>query len=167
MQNYTGNGWEGENYNDNLDITEIAKILRGKLKESFPQCKFSVRIERYAGGQSLSVHLMEAPFDVFPESVPEITGPIHPIERETLKDRLDYSQRKQYLQVNHYQFREFTGLNNGTPITLEAHECLKKVSKLVESFNYDDSDSQIDYFNTNFYLHLNVGKWDKPFQCVA
>lgn len=31
---------------------------------------------------------------------------------------------------------------------------------------YDESDAQIDYFNTAYYLDINVGKWDKPYVCT-
>lgn len=38
-----------------------------------------------------------------------------------------------------------------------------RLKDLGNSFRYDDSDVQTDYFDTNFYLKLEVGKWDKPF----
>lgn len=28
---------------------------------------------------------------------------------------------------------------------------------------YDDSDVMTDYFNTAFYIDINVGKWNKPY----
>ena len=35
--------------------------------------------------------------------------------------------------------------------------------QIVNQYNYDNSDSQTDYFDVNFYTHLNLGKWNKPF----
>jgi hypothetical protein len=29
---------------------------------------------------------------------------------------------------------------------------------------YDDSDPQTDYFNTAYYIDLNIGKWNKPYE---
>jgi len=29
---------------------------------------------------------------------------------------------------------------------------------------YDNSDAMIDYFDTAYYLDINVGKWDKPYE---
>jgi hypothetical protein len=29
--------------------------------------------------------------------------------------------------------------------------------------HYDRSDAMVDHFDTNFYIHLQVGKWDKPY----
>jgi hypothetical protein len=31
---------------------------------------------------------------------------------------------------------------------------------------YDRSDSQSDYFDVAYYVHMQIGKWDKPFVCV-
>ena len=52
--------------------------------------------------------------------------------------------------------------NNGHFLTEETHNLLKRVCEIVNQYNYDDSDIQTDYFDTNFYLHLRIGKWDKP-----
>jgi hypothetical protein len=32
---------------------------------------------------------------------------------------------------------------------------------------YDRSDSQSDYFDTAYYVDVNVGKWDKPYEFIA
>ena len=29
---------------------------------------------------------------------------------------------------------------------------------------YDNSDAMTDYFNTAFYIDINVGRWDKPYK---
>ena len=134
MQNYTGHGWEGKDYDRNLTMTEIAKRVKAQLKETFPGCKFSVTSEYYAGGSSLHIYLMEADFFVF------VDGGIG------------------HLQVNNYY------IDKETDLTDWAKEVLKRAKDFAQSFNYDDSDGMIDYFSTNFYLHLNVGKWDRPFK---
>lgn len=28
---------------------------------------------------------------------------------------------------------------------------------------YDESDAQVDYFNTAFYIDINIGRWNKPY----
>ena len=42
------------------NIKDIAATIRETLKREFPQCKFSVQIERYSMGQSLHVALIVA-----------------------------------------------------------------------------------------------------------
>lgn len=32
---------------------------------------------------------------------------------------------------------------------------------------YDNSDARIDYFDTAYYYHIKVGRWDKPYQVEA
>ena len=31
---------------------------------------------------------------------------------------------------------------------------------------FDKSDAMTDYFHTAYYFHLNIGRWDKPYQLV-
>ena len=33
--------------------------------------------------------------------------------------------------------------------------------------NYDNSDVQTDYFDTGWYIDINIGSWDKPYTVVA
>lgn len=51
-----------------LDIKDVAKLVRKDLKEAFPTYKFSVRIERYAGGQSISLEAYNTGIDRHSES---------------------------------------------------------------------------------------------------
>ncbi len=44
-----------------------------------------------------------------------------------------------------------------------ARAVLIDVNDCIRSYPYDDCDSMIDYFDTNFYYDLAVGKWDKPY----
>ena len=170
MQNYTGHGWEGKNYKRDLGIKDIAKIVKTNLKKEYPQCKFSVQIERYSGGQSLHVSLMEAPFEAMTNK-----GSI--IKNEFVSMEVQGYKFEKYAQLNQYRFKEPyadnaahaywpDGWNNGAILTQECWNCMKKATKIATSYNYDDSDGMIDYFNTNFYLHLNIGRWDKPFKVV-
>ena len=51
-------------------------------------------------------------------------------------------------------------------LTERAIEVLVNVRDYIMSYNYDDSDSMTDYFNTNFYLTVEIGSYKKPYQCV-
>ena len=48
-------------------------------------------------------------------------------------------------------------------LTDKAKELLQTAFSLLESYNFDNSDSMTDYFHQNFYSYLRIGKWDKPF----
>lgn len=136
---YTQNGWKGENYNINLTTKDIAKLIREYIKIQYSNYKFSIQVDY----NSINIALMEAPKNVF------IDGNLSSYENDHL-----------YIQVNHYY------IENNNKLTEECKQILIDIVTLVQSYNYDDSDSMIDYFNTNFYIHLAVGKWDKPFSVV-
>ena len=46
-----------------MPVVEVAKIIRGILKETFPETKFSVRLSRYSGGASVAVGWEDGPSD--------------------------------------------------------------------------------------------------------
>ena len=65
-----------------------------------------------------------------------------------------------YDQVNHYHYRDhYSG---------KAKELMTKIVTAIYSGDYyDRSDAQTDYFDTAYYAHINIGKWDKPFVVTA
>ena len=46
----------GAKFNKDLDVADVAKLIRKDLKAAFPAAKFSVRIERYSMGQRINVY---------------------------------------------------------------------------------------------------------------
>lgn len=130
-------------------LKDIAADIRKNLKAEFPKCKFSIRCELYSMGQSLHVALMSAPFAVL------ATDP----------------RGRQYAQLNEHRLKEdpeTTGyLCNGAHLTPDAWKMLARVNEIVNAENWDRSDSMTDYFDVNYYVHLHIGKWDKPFVVTA
>lgn len=84
---------------------------------------------------SITVNLMIADFNPFVEGV-----------------------TKAYKQVNHYWF------DSDKELTDRARDVMRNVIGYVQSYNYDDSDAMTDYFNTNFYLHIGIGSYEKPYK---
>ena len=62
--------------------------------------------------------------------------------------------------VNHYWIENEKGLTD------RAREVMTNVKDFVMSYNYDNSDPMTDYFCTNFYLTLGIGKWSNPYKVV-
>ena len=64
------------------------------------------------------------------------------------------------IQVNTYWFQEhFSGV---------AKAALSEIVPAMKSAGwYDRSDSRSDYFDTAYYVDVNVGKWDKPYEFIA
>ena len=150
-----------------MSTKEIAKEIRTKLKKEFSQDKFSVCMESYAGGSSITVSLIETntkiikDFDDIPEEA---------IRRQTEQcnysiEQLKELQSKKYHQLNAHTLKEEYNpmyWNNGVFLTKTGFNLLKKVVKIVDYYNYDHSDSTTDYYDVNFSFDLELGKWNKP-----
>ena len=64
-----------------------------------------------------------------------------------------------YIQVNPYWYNDhFDGA---------AKEFLSEVITAMNEGNFDKSDSQTDYFHVGWYVNVNIGKWNKPYQLVV
>jgi hypothetical protein len=64
----------------------------------------------------------------------------------------------EYEQVNVYWVeKNFSG---------KAQEFLLKALAILNTGNYNNSDSQSDYFDVGHYVDINIGKWDKPYELV-
>lgn len=53
--------------------------------------------------------------------------------------------------------------SNGCQMTAQAYQMMKRVDEIADAKNWDESDSQVDYFYCNYYLDIEIGRWDKPF----
>lgn len=76
------------------------------------------------------------------------------------KGSIDFSDildARDHSQINHYWLENY-GQHT------ELFEAIIMVIKRAGSEWYDRSDIQTDYFDTAFYITLEVGKWNKPYQ---
>ena len=154
--------YKGIKYNSNLTTTEIAKLIREQLKKEFPNCKFSIRTEYFSCGSSITISLMKCPFKVVMdyEEIPEEAFLIYN------KEQIKYFYQKKYAQLSEHYFEyeyEPNKWNNGVFLTKKGYELLKRVVEIVKQYQRVESDIQTDYYNTNFYFHLELGKWNIPF----
>lgn len=172
---YTNNGWKGSNYNSNLTTKDIAAIVRDYVRKAYPDYRFSITSDYCR----ISVTLMEHPvelvnYEVMKKEVENEhqrwTTPVYVgdtvlqstlyTEKQIEKIVQEEIQKANYQQLNSY----LRGLEWMNPAVLEV---LQDIKKLLASYNYDDSDSMIDYFDTNFYVDFNIGKSGKPAKLVA
>ena len=117
----------------NLDIKDIAKLIRKDLKKEFGKdCKFSVRIHRYSGGQSLTVSCKKATDDII-YSYKELC------EKADF-ERLQYDNPQLYEHLDkRYQKEQYL-----------TDETLARIKDIVEYYNYDESDIYYDYCDVGF-----------------
>lgn len=43
---------------------------------------------------------------------------------------------------------------------------LSEVIPLLNKGNHDNSDAMVDYFDVGWYVRVNIGQWNKPYQLV-
>lgn len=176
-------GWEGRNSNLNLDIKEIAKIVRTQFRNKFPGYKINARIKRYSGGQSMRVEILIPKTDLMSKEqfVSEsIQNPWKYLkgswgwigypnpdgsegrERADILGDISKEERAEYFSRYYdHELERYTGnadIQVGSrPIPLLNDDALVYVKSLVDSFNYDDSNSMVDYFDVNFYGFIYYG----------
>lgn len=149
-----------------MNIKDIAKEVKQQLKREYPTCVFSVAIERYSMGQSLHVSLMQNDFKIIRDfkDIPEIAFLY--IGTGYTKEQIRQKQKEKHHQLNEYTFHEEYDINkwcNGVFLTEQGHNLFKRVCEIINQYNYNDSDSMTDHFDVNFYLSLNIGKWNKDY----
>lgn len=66
---------------------------------------------------------------------------------------------KTYIDVNPYWYHNH--------FSDTAKEFLSEVFSVMNNGNHDNSDIQTDYFDVGWYVDVNVGRWDKPYELVA
>lgn len=148
-----------------LGTTEIAKRIRSKLKEEFPHCTFSVTTEHYSGGSSITAALMKSDRKIklkFNE-ISERARLTYNNNRYT-DDQLKRLQEETYHQLGHfYGDYDLNHWSNGVFLTYQGFNLLKRVYQIADYYNFNESDSQTDYYFVNFSFDLHLGKWNKPF----
>lgn len=130
MNFYTANGWSGSNYDSKLSTKEISAKVRSYAKKNFPEFKFSVRSEWSMYTDSMYIELKSGP------CVPFVEG--------------SRSAERGYMST----MSTVKGWEN--ELTPEMFKVLDAVTTYASSFRYNDSDGMQDYFDTNFYIHIEV-----------
>ena len=171
---YTEFGWEGSRYDSRLTLKEIAKIVRTYVKEKYPTCKFSVRTSYASMCQELHVAIKEFPKQMYktgddlrregitetvntelngePYTYTKYTDEVENMERTLRRNRLfELNSWTDEDLIQAYEAAlekapQYYGIK-----TEYFKAVLDDVDAFVQSYNYDDSDGMIDYFDTNFY----------------
>ena len=126
MNFYTQNGWAGSNYDRQLTTKEISSKVRAYAKKNFPDFKFSIRSEWGMQADRMYIELKAGPCAPFAETSNE------------------------YLQT----MTTVRGFEK--ELTPEVFSALDAVTTYANSYRYDDSDGMQDYFDTNFYLKIEI-----------
>lgn len=147
---------------------DIAASVRASLKAQLPGWKFSVKMKSYSGGSSITLSLMQGPEQVIEavrEYLPQGGMPV------TSPCGAEYGNPSPgYAQLNHYQLlsaeerEQERRLTNGYYLTPKGWQVMRKATLILSEEHWDKSEIQVDYFSTNFYRHVNIGRWDKDYE---
>lgn len=120
-----------------ISATEV-KAIRDELKATFPEFKFGVR-KSPGGGHAVDVTIKQGPTD--------------------FSDL--YTHGEGYAQINQY-WLERTGRH--AKFLQKIIDIMKTAPAKIDGRGwYDNSDSMTDYFDTAYYMHLNIGSWNTPY----
>lgn len=122
-----------------VDVKTVAAAVRVDIKHAqklssddpmrLPVCiKVSVKISRYAGGQSLHLKISECPGV-------KVTNPAWALHAAV------FPHTRQEQHVHRF--------------TKEASRVLEALERITGMYNFDKSDVESDYFNTAFYVHVD------------
>ena len=120
---------------------QTAQAIRKELKQTFPNLKFGVRKDH---SSSVNVTIKQGDVDFSDLFRPEDDG---------------------YAQINQY-WLDRTGDHKS--MFQKVFDIIKTAPIRGDGYRkgtgwYDNSDSQIDYFDTAYYINVNVGSWNQPY----
>lgn len=124
--------------------TKIAAALKPVLKKYGLKGSLSVR-----NHSTIVLNIKAGKIDFIGNYIKDITDP------QVLK-----WCEKRAVDVNPYWYQDhYDGV---------AKAALDEIFTALKSAGwYNNSDAQIDYFDTAYYYDVNIGKWNKPYEVIA
>ena len=178
---YMGGGaFYGSKSNKHLYGADLSKAIRDDIKAAGIK-GVTIKCKTYSGGQSIIATVTTTAEDIVPEeefmAAYTVTGSfgwvdyidedgmrqsVHIEGYYTLPDdlreriRIEHARReyaRDYMAegaINHYHLDEYTGFTEAGRAKLE------RVQSIIAAYRYDESNSQVDYFDTNFYYDIKT-----------
>ena len=157
---YTANGWKGSRYDSNMTLKEIAQRVREFVKEAFPTYRFSVRTSYASMCQELHVEMKESPVPVV-KTLDELTA-------DDVNEIIRQASRMNDWMLSSWSDAEaraaIASLWEREPsmyriLTERAAAVRDEVDAYVQSYNREDCDGMIDYFDVDFYYFGCLQNW--------
>lgn len=167
--------WYGNHSKQYLHGAELSKAIREAFKSAGIK-GVSVSCKTYSGGQSLTVTIKTSTEDFISQNefvnnyqistsgwiytslrgecvhVDEYFGKMTAEEQRKTREAAAKCEYEKYTQhevsLNHYYLDKYS------MYTPEFAAKLHLINRIILSYNYDDSNGMVDYFNTNFYYDI-------------
>lgn len=176
---YLGGGsFHGSKSNRHLYGAELSKAIRDDIKAAGIK-GVTVSCKTYSGGQTITAKVTTTAEDIIPEddfvATYTVSGSfgwvdytdedgarqtVHITDFCTLPDdlceriRIEHA-RREYVRdyatkcnINHFHIDKYTGF------TAKGADKLERVQSIIAAYRYDESNSMVDYFDTNFYYDI-------------
>lgn len=165
----------GSKSNLHLYGADLSKAIREDIKRAGIK-GVTVRCKSYSGGQSIGVTVTLRPdefvslaeyvgkYEITPENTWIYTGNGEPIfvdyyfgqlsaqeQEETRVAAAEYAYERMTTREN--RVNEFY-IDEETHFTPETLAKIKTIQAIICAYRYDESNSQVDYFHTNFYYNI-------------
>ena len=125
---------------------ELAPGIKAVLKKYGMKGSIAVR-----HNMTLVVNIKSGKLDIMQNHYDKVT------ERGTVNQYGDNIRKLEYLDVNQYWIEDgYTGIVKD--FINELYDAMKGDKW------FDKSDIQSDYFHTAYYMDVNIGSWNKPYQ---
>lgn len=124
-------------YMDQTKKAKLAPQIKAVLKKY--KMKGSISVDHHT---SLVVTVKSGPIDFAADYITRDDG--------TGRTREFHYQVNTYWAHEHYQGK--------------AKSFLMELIAAMNDGNHDNSDAMTDYFDVGWYIHVNLGKWNKPYE---
>ena len=154
---------QGECYNPDLSLTEIAAIIRADLKKKFPAYRFSVA-PRKGQTKELTISLMESPVEITTKQ--RIAAYLEPeydldmyydysIDRNRFKKYITEDEKEEIISEIYRHSRCYSCVKiTDTWIAPEVFKALRYAHAQMKKYNRQGK----TYTDRNFYSYVNIGK---------
>ena len=129
------------------------QAIRNELRAFFPKWKFAVR--KGYNGLNVEVNILQGSIDFVEDFC---AGPI-------AAENAARVRQEKSMQINEFWIdRHWGHAPRAAKILNQINEIMHNAPGRAGGKKfYDHSDIQTDYFDTAFYTHLTVGRWDRPY----
>ena len=128
---------------------KIAPVVKSILKKYGVKGSLAVRHH-----STLVLNIKSGPIDFVENYIETDYNTFHGKKMD--ENQINYIRSNRSLDINVYWYKEhFSGV---------ALSFLKEVIVAMNNGNHDRSDIQSDYFDVGWYVDVNIGKWNKPYE---
>ena len=145
-------------YMDQENKKRIAGLLKKEFGTSAKKRGFSYTLS-VDNHSTLVMTISKGTIDFISNYIENYKKRVHPVddyEKERSEQYIKELEKSNHLNVNVYHI--------DTSFTDECLDIMKRALKCLNDGNHNNSDIQRDYFDVGWYVTIQIGRWNKPYQ---